>query len=173
MTKEDFFEYFQEVQSVRLTPESLNDGNFKKSKLVKKEFFGSWQIGSTAGGCGDYNDCKYASTFATNPQFLITYLFIRFWKIPSEKFRGKYAPAKLLERRLVMVLNLFAVLSLYRRHYRRHNRRRDNGPDGYVCDGVLRDAGGGDTDDVPLWEPRLGHLSDITDTGTQRDIAAV
>ena len=73
MTKEDFFEYFQEVQIVRLTPESLNDGTFKKSKLVKKEFFGSWQIGSTAGGCGDYNDCKYASTFATNPQFLIKF----------------------------------------------------------------------------------------------------
>ena len=73
MTKEDFFEYFQEVQIVRLTPESLNDGTFKKSKLVKKEFFGSWQIGSTAGGCGDYNDCKYASTFSTNPQFLIKF----------------------------------------------------------------------------------------------------
>ena len=73
MTKEDFFEYFQEVQIVRLTPESLNDGTFKKSKLVKKDFFGSWQIGSTAGGCGDYNDCKYASTFSTNPQFLIKF----------------------------------------------------------------------------------------------------
>ena len=135
------------------------------SKRIKEE--GEKERKKGKGILSDFHICP------TNPQFLITYLFIRFWKIPSEKFRGKYAPAKLLERRLVMVLNLFAVLSLYRRHYRRHNRRRDNGPDGYVCDGVLRDAGGGDTDDVPLWEPRLGHLSDITDTGTQRDIAAV
>jgi calpain len=76
MTKEDFFEYFQDVQVVRLSPESLNDRTNKhtgKSKLIKKEFFGSWKIGSTAGGCGDYNDLKYASTFATNPQFLIKF----------------------------------------------------------------------------------------------------
>ena len=33
MTKDDFFEYFQDVQIVRLTPESLNVGNFKVSSL--------------------------------------------------------------------------------------------------------------------------------------------
>ena len=33
MTKEDFFEYFQDVQIVRLSPESLNDATNKKSKL--------------------------------------------------------------------------------------------------------------------------------------------
>ena len=41
--------------------------------MIRKEFFGSWKIGSTAGGLGDYNDCKYAPAFATNPQFLIKF----------------------------------------------------------------------------------------------------
>ena len=65
--------YFLDVQIVRLSPESLNADTDKKSNLIKKEFSGTWTIGSTAGGCGDYNDCKYARTFATNPQFLIRF----------------------------------------------------------------------------------------------------
>jgi len=66
MSFRDFLLYFGELEICHLTPDSYEDNDSRK-KFEVFHFYGEWNFGSTAGGCG--NDGNRA--FAKNPQFFI------------------------------------------------------------------------------------------------------
>ncbi len=66
MSFRDFMKYFRELEICHLSPDSIDQKDSHK-RFEVFHFYGSWQNGSTAGGCG--NDGNRA--FAMNPQFFI------------------------------------------------------------------------------------------------------
>lgn len=69
MSYKDFMNYFDQVEICNLTPDSLEAaGDFSdRPKWMVSTFDGAWIPGKSAGGCRNN-----LSTFATNPQFMIT-----------------------------------------------------------------------------------------------------
>jgi len=65
MSLKDFIKYFDQLEVTNLTPDALDGCNDFKWEV--SSFTGSWVPGSTAGGCRNN-----LSTFAQNPQFLIS-----------------------------------------------------------------------------------------------------
>ena len=57
MSFRDFLTYFGELEICHLTPDSVNnEDNSKKFEVF--HFYGAWNFGSTAGGCGNQGNRK-------------------------------------------------------------------------------------------------------------------
>jgi len=65
MSFKDFLKYFDQLEITNLTPDALDSHN--AFKWAVSSFSGAWIAGETAGGCRNS-----LSTFAMNPQFLIS-----------------------------------------------------------------------------------------------------
>ena len=61
MSFRDFLLYFGELEICHLTPDSYEDNDSRK-KFEVFHFYGEWNFGSTAGGCGNDGNRKFAKT---------------------------------------------------------------------------------------------------------------
>ena len=58
MSFRDFLLYFGELEICHLTPDSYEDNDSRK-KFEVFHFYGEWNFGSTAGGCGNDGNRKF------------------------------------------------------------------------------------------------------------------
>ena len=57
MSFRDFCNYFGELEICHLTPEGFDDSDNRK-KFEVFHFYGKWEFGKTAGGCGNDGNSK-------------------------------------------------------------------------------------------------------------------
>lgn len=69
MSQKDFCTYFDTLEICNLTPDAVDDEELEQGKMQWHEnhFVGTWEAGSTAGGCRNFIE-----TFASNPQYCVT-----------------------------------------------------------------------------------------------------
>ena len=58
MSFRDFLKFFGELEICHLTPDSVSSEDNRK-KFEVFHFYGKWELGSTAGGCGNDGNSKY------------------------------------------------------------------------------------------------------------------
>ena len=61
MSFRDFLKFFGELEICHLTPDSVSSEDNRK-KFEVFHFYGKWEFGSTAGGCGNDGNSKYLCT---------------------------------------------------------------------------------------------------------------
>ena len=65
MSYKDFLKYFSQLEVTNLTPDALD--SHSRFRWEVSTFSGSWQPGSSAGGCRNFIE-----TFASNPQYVVS-----------------------------------------------------------------------------------------------------